>query len=81
MRYTSIVTKYDELVIPYTNGTLKGVRNIVLQDVCPQDFSEHFQVVSSRNVAHLVVNALDPAHAQPVTCSLCCRSSGSWSPD
>ncbi|GAA4817999.1 esterase/lipase family protein [Nocardioides caeni] len=70
VRYTSIVTKYDELVLPYTNGTMKGVKNIVLQDVCPQDFSEHFQIASSRNAARLVLNALDPAHSRPVSCAL-----------
>lgn len=68
VKYTSIVTKYDELVVPYTNGTMKGVHNIVLQDVCPQDYSEHFQIVSSRNVTQMVLNALDPRHARPVTC-------------
>ncbi|MDN5745967.1 MAG: lipase family protein [Nocardioidaceae bacterium] len=68
--YTSIVTKYDELVLPYTNGTMPGVKNIVLQDVCPLDFSEHFQIVSSRNAAQLVLNALDPAHARKVSCSV-----------
>ncbi len=70
VHYTSIVTRYDELVLPYTNGTLPGVDNIVLQDVCPSDFSEHFQIASSRNAAQLVLNALDPAHARPVKCSL-----------
>ncbi len=69
VKYTSIVTKYDELVIPYTNGTLLGFDNIVLQDVCAQDYSEHFQIVSSRNVAQIVLNTLDPRRAQPVTCA------------
>ena len=67
--YTSIVTRYDQLVIPYTNGTLPGVKNIVLQDVCSNDYSEHFQIVSSRNVAQMVLNALDPANAKKVRCS------------
>lgn len=68
VKYTSIVTKYDELVVPYTNGTIKGARNIVLQDVCAQDASEHFQVVSSRNVAQIVLNTLDPSRNRPIKC-------------
>ncbi|MBM0123872.1 esterase/lipase family protein [Pimelobacter simplex] len=68
--YTSIVTKYDELVLPYTNGTLPGVTNVVLQDVCKQDYSEHFQIASSRNAAQLVLNALDPEHPRPIRCAL-----------
>lgn len=68
--YTSIVTKYDELVIPYTSGIYPGVTNIVLQDVCPTDFSEHFQIVSSRTTAQIVLNTLDPQRRKPVTCSV-----------
>jgi triacylglycerol lipase len=68
--YTNIVTKYDELVVPYTSGIEAGMENIVLQDVCAQDFSEHVQIPSSPNVVRLVLNALDPAHAQPVKCRL-----------
>lgn len=49
-------------------GPLPGVRNIVLHDVCPQDASEHFQIVASRNVAQIVVNTLDPRNAKPITC-------------
>jgi triacylglycerol lipase len=70
VRYTSIVTKYDELVLPYTNGTLPGVTNVVLQDVCKQDYSEHFQIASSRNAAQVVLNALDPEHPRPIRCAL-----------
>ena len=70
VHYTSIVTKYDELVLPYTNGTLPGVTNVVLQDVCKQDYSEHFQIASSRNAAQVVLNALDPEHPRPIRCAL-----------
>ncbi|MBS4754458.1 lipase [Nocardioides sp. zg-ZUI104] len=66
--YTSIVTRIDELVIPYTNGILPGARNYVLQDVCPQDLSDHLQIVSSRNVARIVLNTLDPKNARKLTC-------------
>lgn len=68
--YTNIVTKYDEVVVPYTSGVEDGMVNIVLQDVCSQDFSEHVQIPSSPNAVRLVLNALDPAHAQPVACRL-----------
>ncbi|MET0189170.1 MAG: alpha/beta fold hydrolase, partial [Pseudonocardia sediminis] len=37
--YTMIMTKYDELVVPYTSGELDGATNIVLQDGCPTDLA------------------------------------------
>lgn len=70
IRYTNIVTRYDDVVIPYTSGIEPGMTNIVLQDVCANDFSDHVQIPSSPNVARLVLNALDPAHAQRVACRL-----------
>ncbi|MCK9249947.1 MAG: alpha/beta fold hydrolase [Solirubrobacteraceae bacterium] len=68
--YTSIVTKYDELVSPYTSGILEHpqVTNHVLQDVCPNDFSEHMAVAYDPNVAQMVLNALSPDRARPVPC-------------
>ncbi|MGH3413717.1 MAG: esterase/lipase family protein [Marmoricola sp.] len=69
--YTNIVTRYDDVVLPYTSGIETGhpnMRNIVLQDVCPNDFSDHLEIASSPNAARIVLNTLDPAHAQPVRC-------------
>ncbi|MFC5718567.1 esterase/lipase family protein [Streptomyces gamaensis] len=68
--YTVIATKYDEVVTPHTSGYLKGpnVRNVLLQDLCPLDFSEHLAVALDRIVFHEVLNALDPGHASPTTC-------------
>lgn len=70
VQYTTIMTRYDELVVPYTSGRLAGpnARNIVLQDVCPLDFAEHVSVAFDSNVGQLILNALDPAHAAPVRC-------------
>jgi triacylglycerol lipase len=68
--YTNIMTKYDELVRPYTSGREAGMRNLVVQDFCAQDFSEHFEIASDPIGAALVLNALDPAHARPVPCML-----------
>ncbi|MEV6231136.1 lipase [Saccharopolyspora shandongensis] len=70
IEYTTIMTKYDQLVTPYTSGHLDApnATNIVLQDVCPQDFSEHVAVAFNPHVGRMVLNALDPAGAQPVRC-------------
>jgi triacylglycerol lipase len=46
-----------------------GGTNIVLQDMCPRDYSEHIAVAFSFNVLQLVENALDPEHATPVVCT------------
>ncbi len=70
--YTGIATQYDELVIPYTSGFLQApnVKNILLQDVCPTDFSEHLAVAYSPTVAQLILNALAPAQALPAQCTV-----------
>jgi len=69
IRYTNIVTRYDELVQPYTSGIEPGMTNIVLQDLCPTDFTEHFEIAADRNASILVLNALDPTHPRPLVCS------------
>ena len=57
--------------MPYTSGMLPPpATNIVLQKVCPSDLSEHGLEAFDPVVAQLVLNALDPAHAQPVRCGL-----------
>ena len=68
--YTNISTRYDELVQPYTSGIEPGMTNIVVQDKCPVDFTEHFEIASDPVAAGYVLNALDPAHPRPVPCRL-----------
>ncbi len=46
------------------------MRNVVLQDVCASDFSEHFEIAADPVAAQVVLNALDPAHRTPVRCRL-----------
>ncbi|MDX3352989.1 alpha/beta fold hydrolase [Streptomyces sp. ME01-24h] len=71
VHYTVIATRYDEVVTPYTSQFLSGpgVRNVVLQDLCPLDLSEHVLVgLTDRIVFHETANALDPAHAEATDC-------------
>jgi triacylglycerol esterase/lipase EstA (alpha/beta hydrolase family) len=70
VRQTNIVTRYDELVIPFTSGLMRdGGTNIVLQEVCPLNLSEHGLVAfGDKAVLRMTLNALDPASAQPVRC-------------
>ncbi|MFD7461979.1 MULTISPECIES: esterase/lipase family protein [unclassified Streptomyces] len=72
VRYTVLATKYDQVVTPYRSGYLEGpdVRNVLLQDLCPVDLSEHLAIgLFDRIAFHEVANALDPAHAKPTTCA------------
>jgi triacylglycerol lipase len=71
VQYTTIPTRYDELVVPYTSGilTAPNVTNHVLQDVCPNDIAEHALEAVDPVVAQIVLDALDPAHAKPVSCA------------
>jgi triacylglycerol lipase len=70
--YTNIATRYDELVSPYTSSFLTGpnVTNIDLQAHCSRDFSDHLAIISSPITGRYILNALDPAHARPATCTL-----------
>jgi triacylglycerol lipase len=70
--YTTIMTKYDELVTPYTSGRLDapGATNIVLQDQCRKDYAEHLAVAFDPVVGQDILNALDPAHRKAVPCRL-----------
>jgi triacylglycerol esterase/lipase EstA (alpha/beta hydrolase family) len=68
--YTTIMTKFDELVVPYTSGYLDSpaATNIVLQDVCPLDLSEHAAVAFDPVVMQMILNALDPSTARAPKC-------------
>lgn len=70
VRYTNILTRYDEIVLPFTSGYREApnATNIVLQDVCAEDFVEHAGIVNDPNASALVLNALDPENATPVQC-------------
>lgn len=72
VRYTVLATRYDEVVTPYRSQYLSGpnVRNVLLQDLCPLDLSEHLAIgLFDRIAFHEVANALDPANARPTTCA------------
>lgn len=68
--YTNIVTRYDELVQPYTSGIQAGMTNLLVQNYCALDFTEHFEMAADPVAAALVLNTLDPAHPRPVPCEL-----------
>ncbi|MFK4226911.1 esterase/lipase family protein [Streptomyces sp. NPDC019890] len=72
VRYTVIASRYDEVVTPYRTAYLEGpnVRNVLLQDLCAVDLSEHLAIgLFDRIAFHEVANALDPAHATPTNCA------------
>ncbi|MFE9119146.1 esterase/lipase family protein [Streptomyces sp. NPDC007172] len=72
VHYTVIATKYDEVVTPYRTQFLDGpdVHNVLIQDKCALDLSEHVAIgLTDRVTYHEVTNALDPAHATATTCA------------
>lgn len=72
VRYTVVATSYDEVVTPATSAFLAGpdVTNILVQQQCPLDVSDHLGISFDANALRDVLNALDPAHATAVTCQL-----------
>ncbi|MCW7942999.1 lipase [Streptomyces hygroscopicus] len=72
VHYTVIATKYDEVATPYRSQFLSGsdVHNVLLQDLCVVDFSEHVAIgLTDRIAFHEVANALDPGHATATNCA------------
>jgi triacylglycerol esterase/lipase EstA (alpha/beta hydrolase family) len=71
IQYTVIQTRYDDVVTPYTSAYLKAapnVKNILLQNVCGLDFTDHLGITYDPVAQGLVLNALDPAHAKTPLC-------------
>ncbi len=57
MSYTNIVTRYDEVVLPYTSGYLTGdnTTNIKLQDKCRYDVADHLLIPMDGPAIRLVL--------------------------
>ena len=72
VHYTVIATKHDEVATPWQSQYLSGsdVHNVLLQDLCPLDLSEHVAIgLFDRIAFHEVANALDPPHATATSCA------------
>ena len=72
VNYTVIQTRYDEVVTPYRSAFLSGSRvtNVVVQDSCFLDFTDHLGIIYDRIALRDVLNALDPSHAVRPPCTL-----------
>lgn len=73
--YTMIATSTDEVSVPYRNAYLAAgpgatVRNVLLQQGCPTDLSDHFNITYSPRAAALVVRALDPSSQARLPCGV-----------
>lgn len=68
--YTTIGTRYDEMIQPYTNVELHGAgaKNVLIQDLCAQDKTGHMNMVYDPFTISLVVGALDPERAPAPLC-------------
>ncbi|WP_240963055.1 lipase family alpha/beta hydrolase [Antrihabitans stalactiti] len=68
--FTNIMTRNEEIATPYTTGYLDGpnVTNIVVQERCSLDNTDHFQLPYDPIATQYVLNALDPAHAVEPLC-------------
>ncbi|NLE81122.1 MAG: lipase [Rhodococcus sp.] len=70
VEYTTIGSRYDEMIQPYTNQALRdpGATNIIVQDLCPQNASGHFRAPYDPFTLDLVRDALDPVGAPRGEC-------------
>jgi triacylglycerol esterase/lipase EstA (alpha/beta hydrolase family) len=63
VKYVVIESKDDEVVTPYTNAFLPAgpnVQNIILQNQCSQDASDHLSISYDSNALQDLINALGP---------------------
>lgn len=71
VRYTVITTRFDQVVLPFSNAYLEGaqVKNVLIQNTCPLDTYTHLNFTYDTAAFQVVRNALDPEHAKPVNCA------------
>ncbi|KAF9981374.1 hypothetical protein BGZ65_004022 [Modicella reniformis] len=72
VQYKYIVSKYDQVVTPYTSGHLRDknplVQNVVLQNICALDLSEHVAQMLDPIVFHSINAFFDSKANQNVNC-------------
>lgn len=71
--YTNIVSRYDQLVLPYTSGLMPprdNVENIVIQDRCKLDFVGHLLQAVDPNVRNLIQWALGGKQGDKPACQI-----------
>lgn len=68
--YTIVGTRYDEVTTPYDLTFIRrpGVRNIVLQNGCEQDTSDHLAMSYSPRAISIALRALDPVRFARLAC-------------
>ena len=70
--YTVVSTRYDEVVTPYRSQALAGATNVVLQDRCPEDITDHVGIIYDPIALQWTMNALErPGPADPAFVPLC----------
>lgn len=72
--YTVIGTRYDEITTPFDLTFLKAgpgatVHNVVLQDGCDSDLSDHLTMLYSPRALSIVLHALDPVAHPDLVCT------------
>ncbi|MFC7450299.1 esterase/lipase family protein [Rhodococcus daqingensis] len=65
--YTTIGTRYDEMIQPSSNVALRGpgATNIEIQELCPEDRTGHMNMVYDPFTIGLVLRALDAGAPEP----------------
>ncbi|MBF0662550.1 MULTISPECIES: esterase/lipase family protein [unclassified Rhodococcus (in: high G+C Gram-positive bacteria)] len=71
VQYTTIGTRFDEVIQPADNVALRGegAVNLVVQDLCPQNRTGHFNMVYDEFTLQLIRHALDPDRVALGTCT------------
>lgn len=81
--YTVVSTRYDEVVTPYQSQALTGdtVTNIVLQDRCPEDVTDHVGIPYDPIALQWTLDALGrPGPADPAFQPVCSAATVPTSP-
>ncbi|MFD3811325.1 esterase/lipase family protein [Rhodococcus sp. NPDC058639] len=62
VQYTTIGTRFDEVIQPADSVALRGegAVNLVVQDLCPQNLTGHFNMVYDAFALQMIRHALDP---------------------
>lgn len=83
VNYTVITTKYDDVVTPYTSQLLPAApntKNIVVQDLCPTNYTDHYANVFDPDSLNAALQAFDPTYREMVPCGISLPMTGGYIP-